>query len=58
MVKLADRITNLQPPPDHWTTEMAARYKQGAELIRKELGSSSEYLGERLRLKINGYPGG
>jgi len=44
MVKLADRITNLQPPPSHWTAEMTERYKEGAELIYKELASASEYL--------------
>ena len=57
MVKLADRITNLQPPPSHWTDEMAERYKKGAELIHRELASASDYLGERLRMKIDGYPG-
>ena len=55
MVKLADRITNLQPPPGHWNDEKIARYKQGAELIHKELASASEYLGQRLRKKIEGY---
>jgi (p)ppGpp synthase/HD superfamily hydrolase len=58
MVKLADRITNLQPPPEHWTAEMVVRYKKGAELIHRELASASEYLGERLRMKIDGYPNG
>ena len=58
MVKMADRITNLQPPPSHWTTEMIERYKQGAELIHKELVSASVYLGQRLRMKIDGYPNG
>jgi (p)ppGpp synthase/HD superfamily hydrolase len=58
MVKLADRITNLQPPPGHWNDEKIARYKEGAELIHKELASASEVLGERLRVKIDGYPDG
>ncbi len=58
MVKLADRITNLKPPPSHWKNEKIERYKEGAELIHKELASASEYLGQRLRLKIDGYPGG
>ena len=56
MVKLADRITNLQPPPGHWTTDMIERYKEGAELIHRELCSASDYLGERLRMKIISYP--
>ena len=55
MVKLADRITNLQPPPSHWDDEKIANYKQGAELIHNELASASDYLGERLKKKIDGY---
>jgi (p)ppGpp synthase/HD superfamily hydrolase len=58
MVKLADRITNLQPPPSHWNDEKIQRYKEGAELIHKELASASEYLGERLGVKIDSYPEG
>ena len=56
MVKLADRITNLQPPPSHWNEEKIARYKEGAKLIHKELAPASVYLGQRLRMKIDGYP--
>lgn len=58
MVKLADRITNLQPPPGHWNAEKIERYKEGAELIHKELASASDYLGQRLRMKIDRYPEG
>lgn len=58
MVKLADRITNLQPPPKGWNDEKIARYKKGAELIYQELASASEYLGQRLNMKIERYPGG
>jgi len=58
MVKLADRITNLQPPPTHWDEMKIARYKQGADLIHKELATASEFLGQRLRLKIDRYPEG
>jgi len=56
MVKMADRIINLQLPPNHWNDGKIVRYKQGAELIHKELASASEYLGERLRAKIDMYP--
>ena len=45
MVKLADRITNLQPPPDHWDGRMIERYRLGAELIYKELGVASVFFG-------------
>jgi GTP diphosphokinase / guanosine-3',5'-bis(diphosphate) 3'-diphosphatase len=55
MVKLADRITNLQPPPDHWDDRMIKRYRKGAELIYRELGVASAYLGKRLSVKIDGY---
>ena len=58
MVKMADRITNLQPPPEHWDDRMIERYREGAELIYKELVPASEYLGERLRVKIGGYGDG
>jgi len=58
MVKLADRITNLQPPPSHWDDRMIERYKEGAELIYKELGVASAYLRDRLRVKIDKYGDG
>ena len=55
IVKMADRITNLQAPPSHWTADMIERYRKGAELIHKELASASVYLGQRLRMKIDKY---
>jgi (p)ppGpp synthase/HD superfamily hydrolase len=55
MVKLADCITNLQPPPSTWSDEKIAHYREGAGLILEELVSASEVLGERLRVKIDGY---
>jgi hypothetical protein len=33
---------------------MIERYRKGAELIYKELGIASAFLGERLRVKIDG----
>ena len=33
MVKMADRITNLQPPPEYLDFLMIERYREGAELI-------------------------
>ena len=47
MVKMADRITNLQPPPEHWDDRMIKRYRKGAKLIHKELGVASAYIGGR-----------
>jgi (p)ppGpp synthase/HD superfamily hydrolase len=55
MVKLADRITNLQPPPAHWTTEKIRRYQAEAVEIHAQLQTASPYLGERLAEKIHNY---
>ncbi|WP_432736148.1 HD domain-containing protein [Maridesulfovibrio sp. FT414] len=55
IVKLADRVVNLQPPPHYWTVEKIAAYRAEAELILNELGDASEVLGKRLRGKIDGY---
>jgi (p)ppGpp synthase/HD superfamily hydrolase len=55
MVKLADRITNLQPPPEYWDIEKRKKYLAQAELILKELKDGSEYLSNRLKEKIQIY---
>jgi len=55
MVKLADRITNLQPPPSYWTEEKINSYREEAEYILEQLGSASPLLGERLLKKIKVY---
>lgn len=55
MVKLADRITNLQPPPSYWTKEKIERYKAEAIEILNVLGEASSFLASRLREKINAY---
>lgn len=56
MVKLADRITNLQPPPPHWTNGKIISYRMEAGYILEHLGSASLLLSERLRKKIEAYP--
>jgi (p)ppGpp synthase/HD superfamily hydrolase len=56
MVKLADRITNLQPPPPHWTTEKIIRYRDEAIEIHTHLHSASPFLALRLAEKIQNYP--
>lgn len=58
MVKMADRITNLQPPPNHWDDRMIEQYRKGAKLIYRELAEASGFLGERLRGKIDRYADG
>ena len=55
MVKMADRITNLQPPPSSWTTEKIQGYKEEAMEIHAALNSASQYLASRLQDKIKTY---
>ena len=54
-VKLADRITNLQPPPPHWSKERKINYRDEARLIVSELRDCNEYLARRLEEKIEEY---
>ena len=54
-VKLADRISNLQPPPAHWSREKQRAYCDEAELILSRLGVASRPLAERLRSAIETY---
>lgn len=55
MVKLADRITNLAPPPGSWTREKCAAYREEAVAIADALGEASEPLHRRLRARIEAY---
>jgi guanosine-3',5'-bis(diphosphate) 3'-pyrophosphohydrolase len=55
MVKLADRITNLQVPPEHWDNEKIKNYQKEASLILSCLGNSNIYLASRLKEKIEDY---
>src|SRR6187402_3582824 len=54
-VKLADRITNLQAPPKHWSPEKITEYQKQAVLIHNSLKGGNEYLEGRLSEKIAGY---
>ncbi len=54
-VKLADRITNLQRPPAHWSTEKKQAYLQEATRILEGLEGANTYLENRLRKKIADY---
>ncbi|KQM43867.1 HD domain-containing protein [Chryseobacterium sp. Leaf201] len=54
-VKLADRITNLQTPPAHWSDQKIRNYKAEARLILQELKGGNDYLEQRLQEKINEY---
>lgn len=55
LVKIADRITNLQAPPRHWSTEKIKKYWEEAKLISKTLHSKNNYLNQRLESKILEY---
>jgi (p)ppGpp synthase/HD superfamily hydrolase len=55
MVKLADRITNLQPPPRSWTPEKVDAYREEARRILAALGPAHAGLAARLRGKIEAY---
>lgn len=55
IVKLADRITNLAPPPAHWTREKCATYRAEAGTIADALGYASAALEARLRERMLEY---
>jgi (p)ppGpp synthase/HD superfamily hydrolase len=57
MVKMADRITNLQPPPKGWSEEKIDRYRLEAVEIHQALKEASPCLAHRLQNKIAIYPG-
>lgn len=54
-VKLADRITNLQPPPADWGPAKIAEYVEEAWQIHAALAGRHPQLGERLARKIAEY---
>ena len=56
-VKLADRITTLQPPPFTWNKKKISEYREEASLILHTLKGGNKYLAERLEAKINFYDG-
>lgn len=56
LVKLADRIVNLEPPPYYWKPTKIAAYREEAGRIADALGDASPHLHARLRGKIAAYP--
>ena len=54
-VKLADRITNLQPPPSHWDDKKKIDYQEEARVILAELKDGNEFLAKRLETLIEDY---
>ncbi|MEM9029247.1 MAG: HD domain-containing protein [Pseudomonadota bacterium] len=55
-VKLADRISNLQSAPPHWSDEKCATYRLEAQTIREALGDAHSVLAARLDAAISAYP--
>jgi (p)ppGpp synthase/HD superfamily hydrolase len=55
IVKLADRITNLAPPPDSWSREKRVAYGEEAGEILRALAPASLYLADRLAARITDY---
>lgn len=55
LVKLADRITNLQEPPNHWNQAKINKYHQEAQLIANSLSDKNAYLYQRILEKIERY---
>ncbi len=55
LVKMADRCTNLQSPPNYWSAEKRESYQAEAEIILKKIGSANAYLAERLEKRIKDY---
>ncbi|OFX44765.1 MAG: hypothetical protein A2046_04955 [Bacteroidetes bacterium GWA2_30_7] len=55
IVKMADRITNLQKPPDSWTFEKKESYKKEAIMIYEKLHEANDYIAFRFLRKIEEY---
>ncbi len=55
IVKMADRITNLQPPPHYWDYEKKLYYFEESKIIYNKLKVANSYLAERLLSKIENY---
>jgi len=55
MVKMADRISSMLPPPPNWSNEKIETIVGNAKLIRNMLGDASPYLSKRLKSRIAFY---
>lgn len=54
-VKLAGRITNLQPQPTGWDDKKRISYQEESRYILTELSDGNKYLADRLSAKIEEY---
>tara|TARA_B110001450_G_scaffold26206_1_gene23058 strand:+ start:824 stop:1360 length:537 start_codon:yes stop_codon:yes gene_type:complete len=55
IVKLCDRITNLQKPPVKWDKEKIKKYHLQAVVIAETLQGKNAYLDKRLQEKIKAF---
>jgi (p)ppGpp synthase/HD superfamily hydrolase len=55
VVKLADRITNLAPPPATWSSDKRRAYREEAIEIADALAGASPALEARIRERITAY---
>ncbi len=55
MVKLADRTTNLAPPPEQWSSDKRRAYQAEAHVIAEALAGASPILEARMRARIAAY---
>lgn len=55
LVKLADRITNLAPPPSFWTSEKRSAYFEEAKKIYAALHPASNFLALRFQERLTAY---
>ncbi|RYE45106.1 MAG: bifunctional (p)ppGpp synthetase/guanosine-3',5'-bis(diphosphate) 3'-pyrophosphohydrolase [Sphingobacteriales bacterium] len=54
-VKLADRITNMQKPPEYWSREKRVDYQKEALHLLEKLSGGNPYLELRLKEQIRNY---
>ena len=55
MVKMADRINNLQKPPKHWNRAKMKRYQKEAQFMLEQLSGVHPYIEARLKQKTEAY---
>lgn len=55
LVKLADRLVNMSPPPHYWSAARRKAYQEDARMILAVLGGTHAYLEARLAQKIEDY---
>ena len=57
LVKIADRITNLQTPPKTWSAEKINNYYLEAKYLAKKLMGNNDYLDLRINSQLSIYEG-